>query len=81
MYSWKASNESGSRRRTCKILLKVWVKLKTELTIRPNSVGLLVMLTKAVSLELKLWLLVLEKLCYYYQYADNNILINYFKMF
>jgi hypothetical protein len=30
MYSWKASNKSGSRRRTCKILLKVWVKLKTE---------------------------------------------------
>jgi hypothetical protein len=44
-------------------------------------VGLLAMLTKAVSLELKLWLLVLEKLCHYYQYADNSILINYFKIF
>lgn len=30
MYSWKANDESGSRRKTCKILLKVWVKLKTE---------------------------------------------------
>ena len=79
MYSWKASNESGSRRRTCKILLKAWVKLKTESW--PLDLRVLVMLTKAVSLGLKLWLLVLEKLFHYYQYADNNISINYFKIF